>query len=101
MALRLVKVATNYGIGHVFEQHKNAFVDWRYIYEAKNISFEQSVFTATLEMTLREFKKRYRTEQKPTFGHSIYAFICLQRRGSMIGLPRWTLFESHHFNQVF
>lgn len=61
----------NYGIRNVFEQHKNAFVNWRYIYESKNMNFEQSVFTATLEMMLREFKTRYRTEKVPTFRPSV------------------------------
>ncbi|MBL4644831.1 MAG: hypothetical protein COA52_11640 [Hyphomicrobiales bacterium] len=53
----------DYGIKNVLEQHENAFVDWRYIYEAENITFDKSAFTATLEMLLSEFKKRYRIEE--------------------------------------
>ena len=36
----------------------------RYLYEAKkSIMFDQSAFEATLEMVLREFRKRYRIQK--------------------------------------
>ncbi|ODT68573.1 MAG: hypothetical protein ABS75_20110 [Pelagibacterium sp. SCN 63-23] len=51
----------DYGIRHLLYQHKSAFVDWRYLHEGgKSMKFEQGAFTATLEMVLREFRKRYR-----------------------------------------
>ena len=52
----------DYSIRHVLYQHKDAFVDWRYIHEPKSTKFERGVFEATLEMVLSEFDKRYRTE---------------------------------------
>ena len=53
----------DYGIRNILYQHKDAFTDWRYLHEAKKtMSFDQSAFEATLEMVLREFGKRYRTE---------------------------------------
>lgn len=52
----------DYGIRHVLYQHKDAFIDWRYLHEPKSTSFNRSVFEATLEMVLAEFEKRYRTE---------------------------------------
>jgi len=53
----------DYSIRHLLYQHKDAFIDWRYLHErGKNISFDQSAFQATLEMVLREFRKRYRIE---------------------------------------
>ena len=51
----------NYGIGHVMFQHKDAFIDWRYLHEPKSTMFELGVFEATLEMVLSTFEKRYRT----------------------------------------
>ena len=55
----------DYGIRNVLKQHEDAFVDWRYIYEAKNITCDESAFIATLEMVLSEFRKRYRIEEVP------------------------------------
>jgi hypothetical protein len=53
----------DYGIRHILEQHKSAFVDWRYLHEPKpTMKFELSAFEATLEMVLSEFTKRYRIE---------------------------------------
>lgn len=53
----------DYSIRHILYQHKDAFIDWRYLHEAKKtMMFDQSAFEATLEMVLREFKKRYRIE---------------------------------------
>ncbi|MEY8098640.1 hypothetical protein AB9F29_14645 [Falsihalocynthiibacter sp. S25ZX9] len=62
-------VFVDYGIRDILSQHKDAFVDWRYLHEPKKaMMFDQSIFEATLEMVLREFKKRYRTEPvKPFF----------------------------------
>ncbi len=51
----------DYGIRHVLYQHKDAFVDWRYMHEPKSITFERGAFEATLEMVLSEFDKRYYT----------------------------------------
>jgi hypothetical protein len=51
----------DYGIEHLLYQHKDAFVDWRYMHEPKSTMFERSAFEATLEMVLREFDKRYFT----------------------------------------
>ena len=58
------------GIRDVLTQHKDAFIDWRYLHEAKSsMMFDQSSFEATLEMVLCEFSKRYSTEQvTPIFG---------------------------------
>lgn len=54
----------DYSIRHILCQHKDAFVDWRYLHEAKNsMMFDQGAFEATLAMVLREFKKRYRIER--------------------------------------
>lgn len=59
----------NYGIDKVLYQHNDAFTDWRYMHDTRKkktaISFEQSVFIATLEMVLSEFRKRYRTVEHP------------------------------------
>ena len=52
----------DYSIRHILYQHKDAFIDWRYLHEPKSMRFEQVGFEATLEMVLREFDKRYRTE---------------------------------------
>ncbi|MGJ8671119.1 MAG: hypothetical protein ACSHXK_16670 [Oceanococcus sp.] len=52
----------DYSIRDILFQHKDAFIDWRYLHEAKkSMMFDQSAFEATLEMVLREFRKRYRT----------------------------------------
>lgn len=51
----------DYGIRHVLYQHKNAFVDWRYMHEPKSTMFERGAFEATLDMVIREFDKRYYT----------------------------------------
>ena len=56
----------DYGINDFFTQHANAFVDWRYLHEPKNTTFRESEFIATLEMVLREFKKRYRVVDMPS-----------------------------------
>ena len=56
----------NYGIRHLLLQHANAFVDWRYLHEPKNTSFQEGAFIATLEMVLREFRKRYRIVDVPS-----------------------------------
>lgn len=60
----------DYGIRRVLSQHENAFVDWRYTHEKKNVSFHTSTFKATLEMVLSEFRKRYRTVEVPPIGIS-------------------------------
>lgn len=53
----------DYGIRQLLYQHKDAFIDWRYLHETpKNVSFDQGAFEATLEMVLAEFDKRYRVE---------------------------------------
>ena len=52
----------DYGIRHILYQHKDAFVDWRYLHEPKNTSFQYSAFEATLAMVLAEFRMRYRIE---------------------------------------
>jgi hypothetical protein len=51
----------DYGIEHVLYQHKDAFVDWRYMHEPKSTMFERGAFEATLEIVLIEFDKRYYT----------------------------------------
>ncbi|MVA58535.1 hypothetical protein [Agrobacterium vitis] len=51
----------DYGIEHVLYQHKDVFVDWRYMHEPKSTMFERGAFEATLEMVLSEFDKRYYT----------------------------------------
>ena len=51
----------HYGIEHLLYQHKDAFVDWRYMHEPKSTMFEYGAFEATLEMVLSEFDKRYYT----------------------------------------
>jgi hypothetical protein len=39
----------DYGIRDILTQHKDAFVDWRYLHEAKKtMMFDQSAFEATL-----------------------------------------------------
>ena len=52
----------DYSIRHILYQHKDAFVDWRYLHEPKHTKFEHTAFEATLEMVLGEFRKRYRIE---------------------------------------
>ena len=51
-----------YGIENILYQHKDAFVDWRYLHERKSTRFEIGAFEATLEMVLQEFEKRYKIE---------------------------------------
>jgi hypothetical protein len=51
----------DYGIENLMYQHKDAFVDWRYMHEPKSTVFERGAFEATLEMILSEFDKRYYT----------------------------------------
>lgn len=59
----------DYSIRHILYQHQDAFVDWRYLHEAKrSMMFDQGAFVATLEMVLREFDKRYRTERVKAVG---------------------------------
>jgi hypothetical protein len=58
----------DYSIHHILEQHKDAFVDWRYLHEPKNTMFDKGAFEATLEMVLREFQKRYRIEPVTPLG---------------------------------
>lgn len=54
-------VYIDYSIRHILDQHKDAFLDWRYLHEGKkSMMFDQGAFEATLEMVLREFEKRYR-----------------------------------------
>ena len=60
----------DYNLSDILAQHANAFVEWRYIHEKREgpVGFDQSTFTATLEMILTEFKTRYRTERyEPLF----------------------------------
>jgi hypothetical protein len=53
----------DYGIRDLLYQHKDAFIDWRYLHEPTGTrSFELGAFEATLEMVLCEFEKRYRIE---------------------------------------
>ena len=48
------------GIRNILFQHRDAFTEWRYLHEPKRLMmFEQSVFEATLEMVIQEFRKRY------------------------------------------
>jgi hypothetical protein len=58
----------DYDIAHMLYQHKDAFIDWRYLHEPKNTMFEKGAFEATLEMVLREFQKRYRIEPATPLG---------------------------------
>lgn len=56
----------DHSIRDILHHHQDAFTDWRYLHEVNEIiSFNQSVFEATLEMVLREFEKRYRTVHYP------------------------------------
>lgn len=52
---------TDYGIEQMLYQHKDAFVDWRYMHEPKSTMFDRGAFEATLDMVIREFDKRYHT----------------------------------------
>ncbi|MGO7015427.1 hypothetical protein [Rhizobium leguminosarum] len=53
----------DYNICHMLYQHKDAFIDWRYLHEpTKTMKFDVSAFEATLEMVLGEFEKRYGIE---------------------------------------
>jgi hypothetical protein len=56
----------DYGIRDLLRQHKDAFVDWRYLHEPKHTRFEHGAFEATLVMVLTEFRKRYRIEPAHT-----------------------------------
>ncbi|WP_105434883.1 hypothetical protein [Neorhizobium tomejilense] len=59
----------DYNIRHMLYQHKDAFIDWRYLHEPTSTrKFDVSAFEATLEMVLREFQKRYRIEPVTTLG---------------------------------
>jgi hypothetical protein len=61
----------NYGIRDILYQHRDAFTDWRYLHEArKSMMFDQGAFTATLEMVLEEFEKRYRIVPVKPLWHS-------------------------------
>ncbi|WP_297773542.1 hypothetical protein [uncultured Roseovarius sp.] len=64
-------VFVGYGIRDILTQHRDAFIDWRYLHKAKkSMMFDQDTFEATLEMVLYEFRKRYRLEKvTPLFGH--------------------------------
>ncbi|ARM92546.1 hypothetical protein RHEC894_PE00523 (plasmid) [Rhizobium sp. CIAT894] len=58
----------DYRIRHILGQHQDAFIDWRYLHEAKqSMMFDQGAFEATLEMVIREFEKRYRIEPVKPF----------------------------------
>jgi hypothetical protein len=61
----------DYNFRGILSQNKDAFLDWRYLHETKKtMMFDHSAFEATLEMVLREFRKRYRIEPvKPFFHH--------------------------------
>lgn len=51
----------HYEISDILEHHANAFVEWRYLHELQKgtLAFNTSIFTATLELVLDEFGKRY------------------------------------------
>ncbi|MCB5205118.1 hypothetical protein LH464_21865 [Neorhizobium sp. T786] len=53
----------DYSIRDILYQHKDAFIDWRYLHETKSTMFDRGAFEATLEMVLIEFDKRYRIER--------------------------------------
>ncbi|MGV3574041.1 MAG: hypothetical protein ACO1O4_02770 [Devosia sp.] len=56
----------DYGIRNILFQHQDAFIDWRYLHETrKTMRFEHRAFEATIEMVLREFRKRYRVGHSP------------------------------------
>ncbi|CDZ35620.1 Hypothetical protein NGAL_HAMBI1145_29360 [Neorhizobium galegae bv. officinalis] len=45
----------DYNIREMLYQHKDAFIDWRYLHEpTKTARFDFAAFQATLEMVLRE-----------------------------------------------
>ena len=51
------------GVCHILFQHQDAFINWRYLHEAKkSMMFDQSAFEATVGMVHGEFRKRYRIE---------------------------------------
>lgn len=52
----------NNDLRRMLYQHQDAFIDWRYLHEAKSMMFDRSIFEAALEMILAEFEKRYRIE---------------------------------------
>lgn len=56
---------SDYGIDVVLEHHATAFTDWRYMHEAHTLGFRTSAFTATLEMVISEFRKRYTVTRLP------------------------------------
>ena len=66
--------SVDYGIRDILAHHKDAFIDWRYLHEAKRtMMFDHSTFEATLEMVLHEFRKRYRiVKVAPLFGRPNY-----------------------------
>ena len=52
----------DHNIRDFLEQHADAFIKWRYLHEYKGpqpMTFNTSLFIATVEMILREFKKCY------------------------------------------
>lgn len=56
------------GIRNVLFQRQDAFIDWRYLHEGgKSMRFNRGEFVTTLEMVLREFRKRYRVVRYPRF----------------------------------
>lgn len=58
----------DFSLNDVLFCQRSAFNEWRYTYENREVaalSFDQSVFIATLEMVISEFRKRYRTVQFP------------------------------------
>jgi hypothetical protein len=62
-------VFIDYNIRHMLYQHKDAFIDWRYLHEPTTTKkFDVGAFEATLEMVLLEFQKRYRIEPVTTLG---------------------------------
>ena len=57
----------NHNIMDFLEQHADAFIKWRYIHEYKgpeSTTFDTTLFIATVEMILREFKKCYTLKQR-------------------------------------
>ncbi|WP_282060075.1 hypothetical protein [Roseobacter litoralis] len=54
-----------YSIRDILDHHADAFVEWRYLHEKRDrgLSFNFTVFVATLELVLDEFGKRYETRE--------------------------------------
>ncbi|SDW79939.1 hypothetical protein SAMN05444358_1011791 [Ruegeria halocynthiae] len=54
-----------YTIEDVLAHHANAFVEWRYLHEKRDmgLNFDFTTFVATLELVLDEFGKRYETRE--------------------------------------